>query len=119
MIFQRHLGAAALAIAALTLPAQAETQLTFKSAKTGTSYYQMGVELAEAVKSASDGNLILTVEESQGSVQNVMEVRARGGDYIFTSRPRWLPRPKRPPARSKARAIRNSPISGRCSRSPR
>lgn len=87
MIFQRHLGAAALAIAALTLPAQAETQLTFKSAKTGTSYYQMGVELAEAVKSASDGNLILTVEESQGSVQNVMEVRARGGDYIFTSPP--------------------------------
>lgn len=79
--------AAALSIAGLGQPAMAETRLTFKSAKTGTSYYQMGVELAEAVKSASDGALIVTVEESQGSVQNVMEVRARGGDYIFTSPP--------------------------------
>ncbi len=26
-------------------------------------------------------------EESQGSVQNVMEVRARGGDYVFTTPP--------------------------------
>ena len=26
-------------------------------------------------------------EESQGSVQNVMEVRARGGDYVFTGPP--------------------------------
>ncbi|AUH33525.1 TAXI family TRAP transporter solute-binding subunit [Paracoccus tegillarcae] len=87
MTFRPRLAAAALALAATALPAQAETQLTFKSAKTGTSYYQMGVELAEAVKAASDGELILTVEESQGSVQNVMEVRARGGDYIFTSPP--------------------------------
>ncbi|MFV0490646.1 MAG: TAXI family TRAP transporter solute-binding subunit [Pseudorhodobacter sp.] len=67
--------------------AQAETRLTYKSAKTGTSYYQMGVELAEAIKTASDSEMIMTVEESQGSVQNVMEVRARGADYIFTSPP--------------------------------
>ncbi|TRW99617.1 TAXI family TRAP transporter solute-binding subunit [Paracoccus sp. M683] len=87
MTFHRQMAAAALAALAFALPAQAQTQLTYKSAKTGTSYYQMGVELAEAVKTASDGNLILTVEESQGSVQNVMEVRARGGDYIFTAPP--------------------------------
>lgn len=67
--------------------AQAETRLTYKSAKTGTSYYQMGVELAEGMKAASDGQLVMTVEESQGSVQNVMEVRARGADYIFTAPP--------------------------------
>ncbi|RMC30794.1 TAXI family TRAP transporter solute-binding subunit [Paracoccus alkanivorans] len=82
--------AAALAVlscAGLALPAMAQTRLTYKSAKTGTSYYQMGVELAEAVKTASDGALVMTVEESQGSVQNVMEVRARGADYIFTSPP--------------------------------
>lgn len=87
---RRNLIAAAMALmscAGLALPAMAQTQLTFKSAKTGTSYYQMGVELAEAVKSASQEALIMTVEESQGSVQNVMEVRARGGDYIFTSPP--------------------------------
>ena len=56
--------------------AQGETRLTFKSAKTGTSYYQMAVELAETVRSASGGEFVMTVEESQGSVQNVMEVRA-------------------------------------------
>ncbi|WP_304619592.1 TAXI family TRAP transporter solute-binding subunit [Paracoccus sediminilitoris] len=67
--------------------AQAETRLTYKSAKTGTSYYQMGVELAEATKVASAGDLVMTVEESQGSVQNVMEVRARGADYVFTAPP--------------------------------
>lgn len=67
--------------------AVAETRLTYKSAKTGTSYYQMGVELSEAVKAATDSGMTMTVEESQGSVQNVMEVRARGGDYVFTSPP--------------------------------
>jgi TRAP transporter TAXI family solute receptor len=67
--------------------AQAETRLTYKSAKTGTSYYQMGVELSEAMKAASNGQLVMTVEESQGSVQNVMEIRARGADYVFTAPP--------------------------------
>ncbi|MBU2958489.1 TAXI family TRAP transporter solute-binding subunit [Paracoccus sp. 1_MG-2023] len=67
--------------------AHAETRLTYKSAKTGTSYYQMAVELAEGVRGATEGELAVTVEESQGSVQNVMEVRARGGDYVFTAPP--------------------------------
>lgn len=76
-------GAAILAAGA----AQAETRLTYKSAKTGTSYYQMGIELAKGMRAASDGQLVMTIEESQGSVQNVMEVRARGADYIFTAPP--------------------------------
>ena len=67
--------------------AQAETRLTYKSAKTGTSYYQMGVQISEGVKEASDGDIIITNEESQGSVQNVMEVRSRGADYVFTAPP--------------------------------
>ncbi|MGR3503546.1 TAXI family TRAP transporter solute-binding subunit [Pseudaestuariivita sp.] len=77
---------AGLAIA-MAGTASAEERITYKSAKTGSSYYQMGVEIAEAVKAGSDGDLIVTVEESQGSVQNVMEVRARGGDYVFTTPP--------------------------------
>lgn len=67
--------------------ASAETRITYKSAKTASSYYQMGVQISEAMKSASNGEIIVTVEESQGSVQNVMEVRARGGDYVFTTPP--------------------------------
>ncbi|QIE55714.1 TAXI family TRAP transporter solute-binding subunit [Pikeienuella piscinae] len=77
----------AAALAATAGAAAAETRVTYKSAKTGTSYYQMGVEIAEAVKEATAGGIIVTVEESQGSVQNVMEVRARGGDYVFTTPP--------------------------------
>lgn len=76
---------AALAIAAS--PAMAETRVTYKSAKSGSSYYQMGVQIAEAMKEGTNGEIIVTVEESQGSVQNVMEVRARGADYVFTTPP--------------------------------
>lgn len=67
--------------------ASAQTRVTFKSAKTGSSYYQMGVQIAEAMKAGTKGDVIVTLEESQGSTQNVMEVRARGGDYVFTSPP--------------------------------
>lgn len=71
----------------ITSVAFAETRITYKSAKTGSSYYQMGVQLAEAMKAGTNGDIIVTVEESQGSVQNVMEVKARGGDYVFTTPP--------------------------------
>ncbi len=73
--------------AMIAAPASAETRVTYKSAKAGTSYYQMGVQIAEAMKAGSGGDIIVTVEEGQGSVQNVMEVRARGGDYVFTTPP--------------------------------
>ncbi|MFV0474613.1 MAG: TAXI family TRAP transporter solute-binding subunit [Pikeienuella sp.] len=85
--FTALIAAAAAALAAVAVPAGAETRVTYKSAKTGTSYYQMGVEIAEAVKAATSGAIIVTLEESQGSVQNVMEVRGRGGDYVFTTPP--------------------------------
>lgn len=67
--------------------AVAETRITYKSAKAGSSYYQMGVELAQAMKAGSNGNIIVTVEESQGSVQNVMESATRTGNYVFTTPP--------------------------------
>ena len=79
---------AAAAFAGLAATAgSAETRVTYKSAKTTSSYYQMAVQIAEAMKAGSDGDIVVTVEESQGSVQNVMEVRARGGDYVFTTPP--------------------------------
>lgn len=85
MRFTATLMAAALALGAGL--AQAEDRVTFKSAKSGSSYYQMSVQIAEAMKAGTEGGIIVTVEESQGSVQNVMEVRARGGDYVFTTPP--------------------------------
>lgn len=76
-----------LGLAMTLTSAFAETRVTFKSAKSTSSYYQMAVQIAEAMKAGTDGEIIVTVEESQGSVQNVMEVRARGGDYVFTTPP--------------------------------
>ena len=77
----------ALGSLAFATTASAETRITYKSAKSTSSYYQMGVQIAEAMKAGSNGEIIVTVEESQGSVQNVMETRARGGDYVFTTPP--------------------------------
>lgn len=67
--------------------ATAETRVTYKSAKSTSSYYQMAVQVAEAVKTATDGDIVLTVEESQGSVQNVKEAARRDGNYVFTTPP--------------------------------
>ena len=67
--------------------AVAETRVTYKSAKTSSSYYQMAVQIAEAIKAGTDGQVIVTVEESQGSVQNVKEVMGRSGNYVFTTPP--------------------------------
>ena len=72
---------------ALTSSAQAETRITYKSAKTASSYYQMTVQVAEAVKAGSGGAMIVTVEESQGSEQNVREAVKRTGNYVFTTPP--------------------------------
>lgn len=79
----------ALAAAALVFAgaAAAETRITYKSAASGSSYYQMGVQIAEAMKRGTDGAVIVTVEESQGSVQNVMEAAVRSGNYVFTTPP--------------------------------
>lgn len=85
MKFTALLAGAAVALSAGF--ASAETRINYKSAKSTSSYYQMAVQISEAMKAGSDGDIIVTVEESQGSVQNVMEARARGGDYVFTTPP--------------------------------
>ena len=79
--------AASIALTLASFSVQAETRVTFKSAKTSSSYYQMSVQLAEAMKKGSDGEVIVTVEESQGSVQNVKEAAKRSGNYVFTTPP--------------------------------
>lgn len=77
----------AITLLLCSVSAQAETRVTYKSAKTSSSYYQMAVQIAEAIKAGTDGDIIATVEESQGSVQNVKEVRVRSGNYVFTTPP--------------------------------
>ncbi len=84
----------ALAVGALgTLtaqPAQAQSRVTLKSASAESSYYVMTVQLAEMIRQQSDGEIIPTVEESQGSVQNVREAARRPGAFFFTTPPGLL-----------------------------
>ncbi|MFA6809926.1 MAG: TAXI family TRAP transporter solute-binding subunit [Desulfoplanes sp.] len=65
----------------------AATRITFKSAKSTSSYYQMAVQIGEALKKGSQGDILVTLEESQGSVQNVKEMAHRQGNYVFTTPP--------------------------------
>ena len=83
----KWLGLGLLAAGMLTAGASAETRVTYKSAKSTSSYYQMAVQIAEAMKAGTDGDVIVTVEESQGSVQNVKEAANRSGNYVFTTPP--------------------------------
>lgn len=89
-MFMRKLlasAAAAALLASVSVSAEAETRVTYKSAKSTSSYYQMAVQIAEAVKRGTNGEMILTIEESQGSVQNVKEAAVRPGNYVFTTPP--------------------------------
>jgi len=86
MYLLKTLGIASLGLV-LAFGAQAQTRITYKSAKTTSSYYQMAVQISEAMKAGSNGDIIVTVEESQGSVQNVMEAAVRAGNYVFTTPP--------------------------------
>lgn len=85
MTLTAALAAAALALSAAAAPAAADGRVTLKAAKSGSSYYVMAVQLSEAAKTAA--GLDVTVEESQGSVQNVKEAARRTGGYVFTSPP--------------------------------
>ncbi len=75
------------AISALSLNLNASERITYKSAKSSSSYYQMAVQVGENISKKSNQELKITIEESQGSVQNVKEVRKRKGNYVFTTPP--------------------------------
>ena len=42
-----------------------ETRITYKSAKSTSSYYQMGVQISDTIKKSTNGGMILTIEECQ------------------------------------------------------
>lgn len=63
------------------------TRITLKAAKSTSSYYQMAVQIGENINKETNGKLSVTIEESQGSVQNVKEVKNRTGNYVFTTPP--------------------------------
>jgi len=74
-------------VCALSTNINASERITYKSAKSSSSYYQMAVQVGENIAKKSNNDLKITIEESQGSVQNVKEVRKRKGNYVFTTPP--------------------------------
>lgn len=84
------LGLGLLVAAAGIGQAQAQTRVTLKSAASSSSYYVMMVQLSEMLRTASGGAILPTVEESQGSVQNVKEAARRPGAFVFTTPPSLL-----------------------------
>ncbi|WP_209424614.1 TAXI family TRAP transporter solute-binding subunit [Pararhodobacter sp. SW119] len=78
------------AAVALGGAAAAETRVTLKSASSTSSYYVMMVQLGEVILNQSDGQILPTVEESQGSVQNVAEAGRRPGAFLFTTPPNLI-----------------------------
>lgn len=83
-------GALAAALALGGTAAMAETRVTLKSASSTSSYYVMMVQLGEVLLARSNGAIQPTVEESQGSVQNVAEAGRRPGAFLFTTPPNLI-----------------------------
>ncbi|RXJ86637.1 TAXI family TRAP transporter solute-binding subunit [Arcobacter sp. CECT 8985] len=71
----------------MSINLNATERVTLKAAKSSSSYYQMAVQMAENINKASNNQLSMTIEESQGSVQNLKEVRKRFANYMFTTPP--------------------------------
>ena len=55
--------------------ASAETRVTYKSAKSTSSYYQMGVQIAEGMKAGSGGDIIVKANgEELGSMEDLIRI---------------------------------------------
>lgn len=70
--------------------AEAQTRLVLKSASSDSSYYVMTVQLGEMLRAGEAVQVQPTVEESQGSVQNVTEAGRRDHPFLFTTPPSLL-----------------------------
>lgn len=84
---KRKLVSACLAVLCVGTGLNATQRVTLKAAKSSSSYYQMAVQIGENIKKMSKNDISVTIEESQGSVQNVKEARRREGNYMFTTPP--------------------------------
>src|SRR5690606_3637240 len=83
----RTICVAGAGLVAPAVTAQAQTRVTYKSAKTASPYYPMGVASAAANKTGPGGQISLTLAESEASRQSVMEAAVRPGNYVFTTPP--------------------------------
>jgi uncharacterized protein len=69
--------------------------VTIRAGKADSPNHALAVQFAEAVANGSNGALTLVIEESQGSVQNVMDAPRRGANYVFTTAPNVIAQARR------------------------
>lgn len=84
---------AAVGFAAVALlsgqPAAADdsSRVVIRAGKTGSAYNLLVRELVDMIAAEATPPVAVELEESQGSVQNVMEAGKRGPDEVFTATP--------------------------------
>lgn len=86
--------AAALLVAISATAAEAPSSIIVRAGKADSLYHGLAVQFATAL---AEGNTTLMpiVEESQGSVQNIMDATHRAGNYVFTAPPNFIAQAKR------------------------
>jgi uncharacterized protein len=75
--------------------ADAPPPITIRAGKADSPNHALAVQFAEAVANGANGALTLVIEESQGSVQNVMDAPRRGANYVFTTAPSVIAQARR------------------------
>ena len=86
--------AAALLIAAAASAAEAPP-ITVRAGKADSVNHALAVQFSDAIANGANGKLTLVVEESQGSVQNIIDATRRGANYVFTTPPSLIAQARR------------------------
>ena len=121
-----------IALLSLGAPAGAKdatASIVIRAGKTDSPHHALARQFAEAVAVAVNGAYTLDVQESQGSIQNVMDAAKAQRNYVFTAAPdviaaaRRGAKPFAPDSRYRAvRALFPLPaqtVSGWCARTGR
>ncbi len=98
MTITRVLAAALCALLSLATPAGAADTikpLIIWAGKADSPYHALARQFAEAVALAGNDALTLEVQESQGSVQNIIAALKPSPNYIFTAPPNLIAQAKR------------------------
>jgi uncharacterized protein len=88
-------GAALLVIGAAPMSAaEPSIPIIVHAGKSDSLYHALAVQFAEAVAKGNDA-LTPVVEESQGSVQNIIDALHRGSNFVFTAPPGLIAQARR------------------------
>lgn len=74
--------------------ADASRTVVIRAGKVDSLYHALAVQFAEAIANGNDA-LTPVVEESQGSVQNVIDAPRHPGNYVFTAPPNLIAQARR------------------------